>query len=189
MALFQRDYVNSHWKVRTNWNFKQRCLRARDLNAGRVSDQGDGDDQGDDGNDDVIGENSIQQPAARNVGIDEVTFTLSVGSSKLRTASDVKSGQRYTHAKKLFDEIAAHFSSNDLFTSFVDVLCTVIITHKSGDPEAGFARIRSYITVDARLQKAQQQQTALLPAVKIKEGRKTNASRGKMIREMRTSAP
>jgi hypothetical protein len=92
MALFQRDYVNSHWKVRTNWNFnmiKQRCLRARDLNADRVSDQGDGDDQGYDGNDDVIGENSIQQPAARNIGIDEVTSTLTVVSSNFRIASGV----------------------------------------------------------------------------------------------------
>ncbi len=65
----------------------------------------------------------------------------------------MKSSQRYTHAKKRFDEIAVGFASKALFSSFVDILRAVIVTTKSGDPDAGFARIKSYITVDARLQK------------------------------------
>jgi hypothetical protein len=63
----------------------------------------------------------------------------------------------------------------------------VIVTFKSGDPDAGFARIKSYITVErCTFAKASTKQPTLLPAVNVKEGRKKKLSRGKMVHEMRT---
>ena len=176
----------------TTWNFnfiKARCYKAPNHDADAVLNEGDGDDQGGDDNDDEIVENNSDLPATRAVGIDSGPSSSTAGVSKSCVATTVKASQRYTHAKKLFDEIAAGFASKALFSSFVDILRAVIVTTKSGDPDAGFARIRSYITVDARLQKPPQEKTKLLPAVIVKEGRKKNSSRGKMIREMRTSAP
>ncbi len=97
---------------------------------------------------------------------------------------DIKSSQRYAHGKKLFDEIAANFASKDIFTAFIDVMRTVIITCTSGDPDAGFVRIKKYITVDPRFQKPKTIQPTLLPAVNIKQGRQKKNNRGKMLREL-----
>ena len=146
-----------------------------DLEDDAVLPEDDGDDDGGDGNDDMtVANNTDQQASARSAGFVGGPSSDPVVVSKSCLATTVKSSQRYTHAKKLFDEIAAAFASKALFSSFVDILRAVIVTTKSGDPDAGFARIKSYITVDARLQKAPQEKTTLLPAVIVHEGRKKN---------------
>ena len=161
-----------------SWNFdfiKSRCYKAPDLDDDAVLPEDDGDDDGGDGNDDMtVANNTDQQASARSAGFEGGPSSYPAVVSKSCLATTVKSLQRYTHAKKLFDEIAAGFASKALFSSFVDILRAVIVTTKSGDPDAGFARIKSYITVDARLQKAPQEKTTLLPAVIVHEGRKKN---------------
>jgi hypothetical protein len=142
---------------------------------------GDGDDD-DDGHD---------NPQLGSVSVTGLSQSSQVSSAVTISSvgHNVKSSQRYTYAKKLFDEIAVFFPSRDLFTSFVDVMRAVIVTCKSGDPTVGIARIKSYITVDPRLQKPKTNEPTLLPAVIVKEGRKKHNNRGRMVREMRTSAP
>ena len=96
----------------------------------------------------------------------------------------IKSNKRYALGKKLFDEIAKHFPSNDIFTSFVEVMRAVIVTCTSGDTEAGFVRIKKYITVDARFRKPKTCVPTLLPTVSVKLGRPKKNNRGKMAREL-----
>jgi hypothetical protein len=189
MALFQAAYVNKHWLVMKDWNFfsiKQRCVRARDDGEEEALDEHHDDDLGGDDND--RGDDT-RQTGGTTLANKSDPHKLLTASSTTYLGRTVKSSQRYTYAKKLFDEVAAHFASKDMFTSFVDVLRAVIITCKSGDPDAGFARIKSYITVDPRFQKPKIKEPTLLPAVIVKEGRTKKNSRGKMSREMRTTAP
>jgi hypothetical protein len=50
----------------------------------------------------------------------------------------IKPNKRHAHGKANFDEIAAHFPSNDIVTFFLDVMRAVIATCTSGYTEAGF---------------------------------------------------
>ncbi len=112
----------------TTWNFnfiKARCYKAPNNDADAVLNEGDGDDQGGDDNDDERVENNSDLPATRAVGIDGGPLSSSAGGSKSCLATTVKASQRYTHAKKLFDEIAAGFASKALFSSFVDIYCAL----------------------------------------------------------------
>ncbi len=93
MPLFQPEYVNSHWNVMKSWNFdfiKTRCYKAPDHDVDAVLTEGDGDDQGGDGNDDIVVVNITDQHAMG---------THPAGVSKSCVATTVKSSQRYTDAK------------------------------------------------------------------------------------------
>ena len=180
--------MNKHWLVMKDWNFtriKLRCVPARGFGEDERLDEIHDDDLGGDGDDlvDDTGQNRQTMHAYKSDPRNDQAV-----SSMASLGRTIKSAQRYTHAKKLFDEVAAHFASKDMFTSFVDVLRAVIITCKSGDPDVGFAKLKSYITVDPRFQKPKIKGPTLLPGVIVKEGRTKKSCRGKMSREMRTSA-
>ncbi len=166
-----------------SWDFysiKLRCVGTIHTNSDDGNDDGD-DPEGDDG-----GTLQTTVPELRG------THSVNLQSTGIMTtkvdAIVIKSTKRYNHAKKLFDEIAAHFSSNDIFTSFVDVMRTVIITCTGGDPEAGFLRIKKYITVDPRLKIPKTKEPTLLPVCNAKQGRPKHNSRGKMVRELNWTA-
>ena len=137
LALFQAAYVNSHWNIVKNWNFsltKERCIRAREDDEVHHAEGLDDNHGGDDDDDFEDGEIELAGRATENTQCPLGAGTSLLTKSTLGTF--VKSGQRYIHAKKLFDEVAAHFASHDLFSSFVEVIRAVIVTCKSGDPNA-----------------------------------------------------
>ena len=183
MPLFQECYIHTHWSIAKNWdysNIKRRCVGTLDINYD------DGDEDGNNSDGDQGGMSPGAQPDSSMPHTENV---LSKGIMHTTVCAQiVKSTHRYNHAKKLFDEIAAHFSSNDLFQSFVDVMRTVIITCTTGDPEAGFVRIKKYITIDPRLQRPKTKEPSLLPPVNVKQGRPKKNNRGKMVRELHWTA-
>jgi hypothetical protein len=182
--MFQASYIHTHWHVMKNWNFnniKERCVFPRE-DGEQHHDEEHGDDQGGNDDDDYHSADVEQQAGGISTGVQYLPgHEASILTNSTMTPF-VKSEKRYMYAKTLFDEVASQFASHDLFSSFVGVIRTVIVTCKSGDPNAGFARIKSYITVDPRLQKLKEPEPTLLPAVNVKTGRKKNNSRGKMAR-------
>ena len=93
-----------------SWDFysiKLRCVGTIHTNSDDGNDDGD-DPEGDDG-----GTLQTTVPELRG------THSVNLQSTGIMTtkvdAIVIKSTKRYNHAKKLFDEIAAHFSSNDIY--------------------------------------------------------------------------
>ncbi len=152
------------------WDFgkiKQRCVNVLDDNVRTPSDNGDGDD--DNVDEDGAGNETTAMPA----GSGSLTDKSSSGAclNVKGRALVIKSNKRYAHGKRLFDEIAVHFTSNDIFTSFVEVMRAVIVTCTSGNTEAGFAKIKKYIIVEPHFNKPKTIEPTLLPTVYVKHGR------------------
>ena len=188
LPLFQATYVHDHWKIMKNWNFdgiKQRCGNGNgnDEEDGENEDYGasnDDDSDGDGQDRDLAGSDAL----SRNPSVEtNLHPSLQTSKENIRSTSVVLSKNRYAFGKKLFDQVAAFFANKDIFHGFVDVLRTFLVTCSSTDLCDGFARIKSYVTVDPRLQKQKDNTpTLLLPAVQRKEGRRKQSSRGKMVR-------
>jgi hypothetical protein len=184
LPLFQASYVHEHWKIMKNWNFdniKKRCgersVEDEDDDEGNNGHEDDGDGDGEQSDDVTNDALSLNDAIETNVNPVKQQQNLSTGSALV-----VSSKNRYVVAKKLFDQVAAYFSNKDIFNGFIDVVRSVLVTCSSTDVSDGFARIKAYVTVDPRLQKQTDNGTTLLPARRIKEGRRKISSRGKMVR-------
>ncbi len=189
------------------WDFamiKQRCVTGLDDNVGTTNDNGDGNDDNED--EDDAGNATTAMPAGSGShtvkvysgGCATTAMPAGSGSHTVKVYSGgclnvkgkalvIKSNKRYAHGKRLFDEIAVHFTSNDIFTSFVEVMRAVIVTCTSGNTEAGFVRIKNYITVDPHFQKLKTIEPTLLPTINVKQGRSKKNNRGEMVRELRVT--